>query len=121
MTDLRLGSPDRTDTLYGTETLRFSDKDMSVGVSVSQNVENLYESLLYESASSSHVSVAAVQMSPQLLSGALSQSLAIQQIILSAENTSSVATLSNEFFTGTTPTSMGMTYLILPGGQNSTN
>lgn len=63
----------------------------------------------------------ASQLSVGTTAGALSQAQALTQIIVSAGATSSVATLSYEFFTGRAPSAAGMDYLVSPTGPNPNN
>ncbi len=56
-----------------------------------------------------------------LATGTLNSTTAVSQIVTSAENTSSVATLSYEFFTGSSPTAAGMDFLVSPTGSNPNN
>jgi|GEM_PF-3322998 len=56
-----------------------------------------------------------------LATGALNATTAVTQIVSSAQNTSSVATLSYEFFTGQTPTAAGIDFLVSPTGPNPNN
>ena len=46
---------------------------------------------------------------------------AIQEVIKTADNTTSVATLAYQFFTGATPGAAGMDYLVSPTGPNANN
>jgi len=57
----------------------------------------------------------------QVNSGQLSAATALPQIVREAASTSSVATLSYQFFTGSTPSAAGMDYLLSPKGINSNN
>lgn len=60
-------------------------------------------------------------ISARLLSGAATVSEAIGEVLLAAENTSSVATIAYQFFTGATPSAAGMDYLVSPTGPNPNN
>jgi hypothetical protein len=57
----------------------------------------------------------------QVNSGQLSQAAAIAQIVHEAANTTSVATIAYQFFTGSTPSAAGLDYLVSPAGPNANN
>ncbi len=57
----------------------------------------------------------------QVRDGALTEAAAVQQIVRAASDSSSVATLAYQFFTGHVPSAGGMDYLISPTGQNPNN
>ena len=62
-----------------------------------------------------------ISLSNQINSGTMSTSQAIGQVVNYARSTTSVATLAYEFFTGSTPTTAGMDYLVSPTGPNPNN
>lgn len=112
--DLRSGSPDGTDTLKGIEVLKFTDK--SVNLSSVSAVAIAGEALLRGGQ------VAAVaDIDSKMSAGAVSQATAINSLILTAAQTTSVATLSYQFFTGKIPGDAGIDYLVSPTGPNSNN
>jgi len=63
----------------------------------------------------------AAKLTTQLLSGLLTTDGAVQTLIQEGMGTSSVASLTYEFFTGKAPTAGGMDYLIAPQGVNANN
>ena len=60
-------------------------------------------------------------LSAKVASGALTQAAAMTEVVKAAAATTSVATLSYEFFTGKIPTQIGVDFLISPTGPNTTN
>ncbi len=60
-------------------------------------------------------------LSSKVSSGVLTQAAAIGEVVKAAVATTSVATLSYEFFTGKIPTQVGVDFLISPTGPNTTN
>jgi hypothetical protein len=57
----------------------------------------------------------------QVNAGQMSQAQATAMIVQEARDTTSVATLSYEFFTGKAPTAAGLDYLVSPTGPNGNN
>jgi hypothetical protein len=60
-------------------------------------------------------------LSVGLSAASLSQAQAVADVVHAAQATTSVATMSYEFFTGSAPTSAGMDYLVSPTGGNANN
>ncbi len=60
-------------------------------------------------------------LTSQADNGTLSLAGAIQQLAQKADATTSVATLSYQFFTGSIPSAAGMDYLVSPSGPNPNN
>jgi Ca2+-binding RTX toxin-like protein len=121
--DGRPGSPDGSDMLRNIEGVGFSDQTMALsGAPVLDPTVTLEISrvLRGETNAAAPTSLAAT-LSAGLAAGSLSQSDALQQILLAAQNTSSVATLSYEFFTGKAPSAGGMDFLVSPTGPNPNN
>ncbi|OYU70461.1 MAG: hypothetical protein CFE28_10960 [Alphaproteobacteria bacterium PA2] len=120
VSDLRAGAPEGVDHLTSIEMLRFSDKDLVIGVDLPTSVDTAFRDILRASPSSpfglpTGQSVAAKLADGSSLSGILGQ------IIKTADNTTSVATLAYQFFTGATPGAAGMDYLVSPTGPNANN
>ena len=80
-------------------------------------VQIAYASLLRQSSSAQ----AAIDLSGKVGAGAISLTQAVSQLVKTAASTTSVATLSYEFFTGKVPSQVGIDFLISPTGPNSTN
>jgi len=76
-----------------------------------------YASLLRQPSSAQ----AALELSGKVGAGAISLAQAVSQLVKTAASTTSVATLSYEFFTGKVPSQVGIDFLISPTGPNSTN
>lgn len=112
--DLRTGAPEGVDTLHGVETLKFSDKTVSL-------------------ASATPVAIAAgallrggqadllADLDAKVASGVQTLTSAVATLVKSAGQTTSVATLSYLFFTGKIPGDAGMDYLVSPEGPNGNN
>ncbi|ATC32146.1 VCBS repeat-containing protein [Caulobacter vibrioides] len=60
-------------------------------------------------------------LSDKVAAGTLSQAGAIAEIVKTADQTTSVATLSYLFFTGKIPSNLGVDYLVSPTGPNPNN
>ncbi|MCC7268013.1 MAG: right-handed parallel beta-helix repeat-containing protein [Caulobacteraceae bacterium] len=63
----------------------------------------------------------ALQIAQQLADGDISISMALALTVELADGTTSVATMSYEFFTGRTPTAAGLDFLVDPEGPNGNN
>jgi hypothetical protein len=61
------------------------------------------------------------QLTTGLSSGGLTQAAAVQQLLQTAQATTSVATMAYAFFTGAVPSAAGMDYLVSPTGPNPNN
>jgi hypothetical protein len=60
-------------------------------------------------------------LAQQVSAGSLSAAQAVADVVQAAGATTSVATLSYEFFTGKAPSATGMDYLVSPNGPNANN
>jgi Ca2+-binding RTX toxin-like protein len=117
--DMRAGAPEGADTVRNIEKLRFSDKivdiDSSALVVLPAPVETAFSNVLRASPSAEvHKAFAATLVG-------LSIAQATSKIIAYADQTSSVATLSYQFFTGKIPSEPGYDYLVAPTGPNPNN
>lgn len=130
--DNRSGSPDGTDTVRSVEHLQFSDQTLPLGHNgaalnafVLQAIANLLrQDGTYDwvnGVGHSNASALADYLSFQISSGAVLPGAAVTTVIRDAADTTSVATLSYQFFTGKAPTAAGMDYLISPTGPNPNN
>ena len=121
ITDLRAGSPDGTDTLISIEQLQFADRTESMASpsptapTVIAFVNVLRDGMIGVSA------ITLNDMLAQVNANQLTNAAALNQIKGLAGATTSVATLSYEFFTGSTPSSAGYDYLVAPTGPNANN
>ncbi|WP_369058354.1 hypothetical protein ABOZ73_11850 [Caulobacter sp. 73W] len=117
--DTRAGSPDGTDTLTGIESLRFTDRTVSLtgGANLPVPAVATGVSSILRGANPA----LEADLSAKVSAGTLTQAQAIAQIVKAADQTTSVATLSYLFFTGKIPGSAGVDYLVSPTGPNPNN
>ncbi|MDB5454993.1 MAG: Hemolysin-type calcium-binding region [Caulobacter sp.] len=115
--DLRGGSPEGTDTLTGVERLVFTDKEVGLSASPAAAAVVVAESNILRGASSP----AADAILAKVESGVLTQAQATAELVKLADATTSVATLSYQFFTGKVPSQGGIDYLVSPTGPNANN
>jgi len=116
--DSRAGR-DGVDTLQNIEILRFADKSV-VLVNLSQKLETAFSSILRAgSAAGVHAGFAS-DLQLKVYAGA-SDATAVSAIVEAAAATTSVASMSYQFFTGKTPSQGGIDFLVSPTGPNATN
>lgn len=108
---------DGADIVVNVESLAFSDKAVSL---VDSRVAGAMTTLLRLTALSASAETLAKTLAADMAAGATYDS-AIAQVIKTADSTTSVAVMSYQFFTGKTPTTAGMDYLIAPDGPNANN
>jgi hypothetical protein len=84
-------------------------------------VDTAVQAVLRTSAGAAAVSAMAADLKTGLNAGALSDMAVAASLVHAAAATTSVATLSYEFFTGKAPSSAGMDYLVSPTGSNKNN
>lgn len=116
------GAPtEGTDRLVSVEQLAFSDKTVTLAAPTpAESVAKAYRNLLRgDAAGADSAFVAGLQT--QVASGGLTLDAAYKQIAAKAIATTSVATLSYEFFTGAVPTKGGLDYLVSTTGGNANN
>ena len=124
VTDLRANSPEGTDTLSNIEFLKFSDGVVWLTSSLAvldTGTTNAISNILRVPATSSLVTGLVDDLAQRVADGALTSSLALDKIIRAASATTSVATLSYQFFTGKIPSQGGVDYLVAPSGPNANN
>ena len=125
VTDLRPSSPDGVDTLVNIQSLQFSDQTVppsaSSGTIISPVIVTAFQNVLRLTVPSGSALTLENALSAQLTSGQIAPLNAASQIVAFAVGTSSVATLSYEFFTGKAPSAAGMDYLVSPTGPNPNN
>jgi hypothetical protein len=101
-----------SDTTTSVELLQFSDRALNL----------TFSSSLVNTAASNILRTTAVNENSMLVAnGAETLQQATDALILAARTTTSVATLSYEFFTGRIPSSAGMDFLVSPAGPNPNN
>ena len=110
--DLRAGSPDGVDTLINIERLGFSDGVVDLPVPDAPTATAAASILRIAS------SALPVDFAMQVGSGAITGADALKAILASADATTSVASMSYQFFTGKIPTSAGFDFLVSPTGPN---
>lgn len=106
-------------TEAGTGSYRLSASVMPTAPA-SVNLTSAYTNIMRASPTGADVSFLA-NLTSQANIGAISLNDALTQIALRAKDTTSVATLGYEFFTGKIPTLGGIDYLVSPTGPNPNN
>jgi Ca2+-binding RTX toxin-like protein len=118
--DNRAGSPSGTDQLIRVEIVRFTDRDVTIGVDLSASIEAMFQQVLRTGGSTPTGLATATAVAVRVAAGASDAAVA-PDIVKAAGATSSVATLAYEFFTGKAPSAAGMDYLVSPTGPNPNN
>ncbi|WP_158235486.1 hypothetical protein [Caulobacter sp. FWC2] len=114
VTDLRAGSPDGVDHLTSIETLAFAATPSTTEVSARvSNILRLPAGGAGETLSQT--------LFTQWQAGQLSDDQVTKAIVDAADATTSVASMSYQFFTGKVPSQIGVDFLIAPTGPNATN
>jgi serralysin len=142
--DARAGSPDGTATLISIRTLQFNVGSVAIAAPPSttnlQQVQTEFSQVMRETVATAMatptvqlaggVTVAnpaftaanfVLPIASQIQSGLITQAQAGTMLAALGAATSSVATLSYEFFTGKAPSSGGMDFLVSPTGPNANN
>ena len=120
--DTRAGRPEGIDKLVGVEFLQFSDQLVPlviVGPALALNTA--FQNILRYQPTSSADNAYINGLISQVGNGAMTLNEAIGQLVDRADNTTAVASLSYQFFTGATPSSGGLDYLVSPTGGNPNN
>ncbi len=102
-------------TLHNIEFIDFTDGGMMVGDGVSLAVANV---LRLNGAAATTLDV---DISGRMALGQLTPAGAVSEIVAKAINTTSVATMAYQFFTGKIPGQAGIDYLVSPTGPNANN
>ncbi|WP_304441769.1 M10 family metallopeptidase [Caulobacter sp. FWC2] len=105
---------DGADTAINIESLQFSDRAVAL---VDSRVASAMASVLRLQTFSTGADAMTKSIAGAMASGT-SYTDAIGLVIKATVNTSAVAALSYQFFTGKTPTTVGMAYLVDPNGAN---
>jgi serralysin len=108
---------DGADIVANIESLIFSDKTVSL---VDSRVASAMSSLLRLTPLSTSAESLAKSLAADMAAGE-TYAQAIAKVVTAADSTASVAVMSYQFFTGRTPTTAGMDYLIAPDGPNANN
>ncbi|PIB93219.1 hypothetical protein [Caulobacter sp. FWC2] len=115
VTDLRNGSPDGVDRLVNVETISFSS------VPSVNEVASRMLNILRLPTSATLGSDLTKDLINKWTIGALTADQVTQAIVNAADSTTSVASMSYQFFTGKVPSQLGVDFLISPTGPNTTN
>ncbi len=113
---------DGVDTFYSIEKLQFSDRTVVIDVGLSNPVHRALDNILR--ADSWTEGSAALTFARDLsakVAGGLSTEAAIAEVVTEARKTTSVATMSYQFFTGKVPGGDGLDYLVFADGPNPNN
>lgn len=116
VTDLRQGAPDGQDVLLNVEMLHFSDRTVSLSSQVSQKLATALRSALFDGAREM-----ATGILERAALGGVDMATAMADILRAADATTTVATLSHQFFVGVIPSRGGYDFYVAPSGPNPTN
>lgn len=108
---------DGTDVVVNIEALAFADRAIAL---VDSRVAAAMTTLLRLAPLSTAAEPLAKSLASDMAGGG-AYADAIAKVVAAADATTSVAVLSYQFFTGRTPTTAGMTYLVAPDGPNANN
>ncbi|RRN65440.1 hypothetical protein [Caulobacter sp. 602-1] len=114
VTDLRAGSPDGTDRLLNIESILFPNPPSSAEIASEMNA-------ILRQSNTAAVSTLAADLLVRWSVGQLSDVQVTAAIVNAADATTSVASMSYQFFTGKVPTQGGVDFLVSPTGPNPTN
>jgi Ca2+-binding RTX toxin-like protein len=121
ITDLRAGAPDGADKLIGVEQLKFSNATITNLFTLPTTVETACANILRATSLAPNTIALGADLAAKIAAGTLTATTALTEIIKAANATTSVATLSYQFFTGKIPGEAGIDYLVSPTGPNSNN
>ena len=119
--DLRAGSPDGTDTLTNIAVVSYADR--AVLLDPSPGLAALFtagQNILRTDIKSLAGNFSVLETAWQIGNGG-DISDGISELIDAAQGTTSVATLSYQFFTGKIPSAAGLDFLVSPAGPNANN
>jgi hypothetical protein len=112
VTDLRPGANLGTDTLIGIEWVKFNDEYLYFSINMSA-VNTQAKNILR----SSELTWTSVKVGNLAMKAADS----VPELVKMADETTSVATMAYQFFTGKIPSLAGVDYLVSPTGPNANN
>ncbi|WP_454714773.1 hypothetical protein [Caulobacter segnis] len=121
LTDLRTGSPDGADKLISIEQLKFANVTLTNLFTLPTTVETAFANILRATSLAPATIALGADIAAKITAGTLTATTALAEIIKAADATTSVATLSYQFFTGKIPGEPGIDYLVSPTGPNSNN
>ncbi|USQ97609.1 hypothetical protein [Caulobacter sp. RL271] len=119
--DLRANSADGTDTLKNVELLRFSDRSVLLtSVTAPAANDTAFASILRTTLNGALQSGPYADLALKMTTS-ISAAEAAQLVVKAAVSTTSVASLSYQFFTGKVPSGGGIDFLISPTSANGNN
>ncbi len=121
VTDLRPGSPDGTDTVHDVQFVLYNTQVSPLLTGYGQVVRSDFQAVLRGDPLHGYDTKDFASLTVQVETGAINLSQAAQQVVSIAGATTSVAVLSYDFFTGSTPSSLGLDYLVSPTSTNTDN
>ena len=119
--DGRTAPVDGTDKLISIETLAFSDKSVALAAPTDADLINAAVARVLSTAPNGATASFLSTLTTEHLTGGVSLAQVYAQIAQNAASTTAVATLSYEFFTGATPSKVGLDYLVDSAGGNANN
>jgi Ca2+-binding RTX toxin-like protein len=117
VTDLRPGVPDGIDNLHNVTELRFSDGSEYLGMTNNGQARDMAVRAILRDWDIGHHLPQTLQLT-LYLPGDASLTQIVDKAVKLAADTTSVATMSYQFFTGHMPTEAGLDYLVSPQGPN---
>ena len=114
------GSNEGVDRLSQVERLRFGDQDVVLGVELPASLEQVLQFVLRAGGGEPSAVTTSLHVLARFEAGVSLADL-IADVVDAAAATTSVATLSYQFFTGRVPTAAGLDYLVAPSGPNPAN
>jgi Ca2+-binding RTX toxin-like protein len=118
-----VSGPEGNDTLRNIEVLQFTDRTVALVIpaAIPAILSAAYTNILRGSATDNINSNTSAAMANDIAAGRLTSVQAVQKVVQLADATTSVATMSYEFFTGKVPTAGGVDYLVSTTGGNTNN
>ena len=119
--DVRVGSPDGTDILTNITVVRFADR--AILLDPTPTMSALYtagQNILRADIKALAQDFNFLETVWQVENGD-DPSDGVAQLVMEAQQSTSVATLSYQFFTGKVPTAAGLDFLVSPTGPNANN
>ena len=105
--------PEGSDILSYVDKIKFADKTISLTI-IDRVTETATSNILRSSTAYTEISVF-------VANNVMTKSQGVAELVKNADQTTSVATLTYQFFTGKIPTQAGIDYLVSPTGPNANN
>lgn len=110
------------DQLRNVEVLQFADRSISLSpVVLPAAVETAFGNILRIASANDKAAAVTAEIDAGLTAGTMTNARAVAELVKAADATTSVATLSYQFFTGKIPGGPGYDYLVSPTGPNANN